>query len=68
MMVDLVLAHLLCKFSIEVLAHHCGPWGNLVPIVLLTFGASAKTTGKDVIYRPVTNAMKTNVKICKILK
>lgn len=50
MLVDLILVHFLCKFSMDILAQHCEMWGNLVPIALSTLCASAKTTGRVVLY------------------
>lgn len=46
----------------EVLAYHCGIWGNLVP-ALLTFGVSANNI-ENVEF---TNAMEINTKTYKVL-
>lgn len=50
------------KFSMEVLAYHCGMWVNLVP-ALLTFGASANIMGNV----EFTNAIEINTKTYKVL-
>lgn len=50
------------KFSMEVLAYHCGMWRNLLT-ALLIFGASAKIMGNV----EFTNAMEINTKTYKVL-